>query len=155
MLKDFSLSALTAGFLAVLISYAGPMVLMFQAASAAQISTEMMITWVWAISIGAAVSGIVLSTLLKVPVITAWSAPGSALLITLGCWWAGHLDGTRALHAAVGYVVLSLGFVLADMEAAVQVARATTLHAASLKDAGLPFSREASIAKLTATRELE
>ncbi|HRM22698.1 MAG TPA: benzoate/H(+) symporter BenE family transporter, partial [Neisseria sp.] len=83
MLKDFSLSALTAGFLAVLISYAGPMVLMFQAASAAQISTEMMITWVWAISIGAAVSGIVLSTLLKVPVITAWSAPGSALLITL------------------------------------------------------------------------
>lgn len=40
-------------------------------------------------------------------------AYASALLITLGCWWAGHLDGTRALHAAVGYVVLSLGFVLA------------------------------------------
>ena len=37
------------------------------------------------------------------------------------------------------------------MEAAVQVARATYLHAARLKDAGLPFSREASIAKLTAT----
>ncbi|UAL29153.1 acyl-CoA dehydrogenase family protein [Nocardioides rotundus] len=44
-----------------------------------------------------------------------------------------------------------LAFVLADMEAAVQVARATYLHAARLKDAGLPFSREASIAKLTAT----
>ena len=37
------------------------------------------------------------------------------------------------------------------MEAAVQSARASTLHAARLKDAGLPFSREASIAKLVAT----
>ena len=44
-----------------------------------------------------------------------------------------------------------LGFVLADMEAAVQTARQMTLHAARLKDAGLPFGREASIAKLTAT----
>jgi alkylation response protein AidB-like acyl-CoA dehydrogenase len=44
-----------------------------------------------------------------------------------------------------------LGFVLADMEAAVQSARATTLQAARLKDAGLPFRREASVAKLVAT----
>jgi len=44
-----------------------------------------------------------------------------------------------------------LAFVLADMEAAVQSARATTLHAARLKDTGLPYGREASIAKLVAT----
>jgi alkylation response protein AidB-like acyl-CoA dehydrogenase len=44
-----------------------------------------------------------------------------------------------------------LAFVLADMEAAVQSARAMTLHAARLKDRGLPFGREASIAKLVAT----
>jgi alkylation response protein AidB-like acyl-CoA dehydrogenase len=44
-----------------------------------------------------------------------------------------------------------LAFVLADMEACVQAARATTLHAARLKDAGLPFRREASVAKLVAT----
>ena len=44
-----------------------------------------------------------------------------------------------------------LSFLLADMEAAVQSSRATYLHAARLKDRGLPFSREASIAKLTAT----
>jgi alkylation response protein AidB-like acyl-CoA dehydrogenase len=44
-----------------------------------------------------------------------------------------------------------LAFVLADMEAAVQTARQITLHAARLKDAGLPFGREASIAKLVAT----
>src|SRR5512139_3783316 len=44
-----------------------------------------------------------------------------------------------------------LAFLLADMEAAVQSARAIALHAARLKDAGLPFGREASIAKLVAT----
>ncbi|WP_148613423.1 acyl-CoA dehydrogenase family protein [Nocardioides rubriscoriae] len=44
-----------------------------------------------------------------------------------------------------------LGFLLADMEATIQTARATTLHAARLRDAGLPFGREASVAKLVAT----
>ena len=44
-----------------------------------------------------------------------------------------------------------LAFVLADMAAAVESARATYLHAARLRDAGRPFSRQASIAKLVAT----
>lgn len=44
-----------------------------------------------------------------------------------------------------------LGFVLADMAAAVESARAVTLHAAKLKDRGLTFGKEASIAKLVAT----
>ncbi|MBL1077196.1 acyl-CoA dehydrogenase family protein [Nocardia sp. 2] len=44
-----------------------------------------------------------------------------------------------------------LGFVLADMAAAVDSARATYLDAARRRDAGLPYSRQASVAKLTAT----
>jgi alkylation response protein AidB-like acyl-CoA dehydrogenase len=44
-----------------------------------------------------------------------------------------------------------LAFVLADMAAAVESARATTLAAARRKDAGMPYSRQASIAKLVAT----
>ncbi|MFD9316259.1 acyl-CoA dehydrogenase family protein [Streptomyces sp. NPDC060053] len=44
-----------------------------------------------------------------------------------------------------------LAFVLADMGAAIESARATALSAARLKDLGLPFTREASIAKLVAT----
>jgi len=81
--RDLSLSAVAAGFLAVLISYAGPLVIVFQAAQAAQVSPDMTASWVWAISVGAGLSGIVLSLWLKAPVITAWSAPGTALLITL------------------------------------------------------------------------
>ena len=81
--EDWSLSATVAGFLAVLISYAGPLIIFFQAAQQAQVSPEMMISWIWGISIGAAVAGIYLSIKFKVPVITAWSAPGTALLVTL------------------------------------------------------------------------
>jgi alkylation response protein AidB-like acyl-CoA dehydrogenase len=44
-----------------------------------------------------------------------------------------------------------LGFVLADMAAAVDSARATYLDAARRRDAGLPYSRQASVAKLIAT----
>src|SRR5690606_41413295 len=44
-----------------------------------------------------------------------------------------------------------LALLLADMAAAVETARAATLRAARLKDSGLPYSKEASIAKLIAT----
>ena len=81
--KDLSIPAITAGFVAVLVSYSGPLAIFFQAAQSADISSTMMTSWVWAISIGAAVSGIFLSLWLKVPVVTAWSAPGTALLVTL------------------------------------------------------------------------
>lgn len=81
--QDWSISATVAGFLAVLISYSGPLIIFFQAAQQAQVSPEMMISWIWGISIGAAVAGIYLSIKFKVPVITAWTAPGTALLVTL------------------------------------------------------------------------
>lgn len=82
-LKDSSLSAVLAGFLAVVISYSGPLVIFFQAASAAHAPQAMMASWIWAISLGAGVSGLWLSWRLKTPIITAWSAPGTALLVTL------------------------------------------------------------------------
>ncbi|MEI1702882.1 benzoate/H(+) symporter BenE [Acinetobacter baumannii] len=81
--NDWSISATVAGFLAVLISYSSPLIIFFQAAQRAHVSTDMMVSWIWGISIGAAVSGIYLSIKYKTPVITAWSAPGTALLVTL------------------------------------------------------------------------
>lgn len=81
--NDWSISATVAGFLAVLISYSGPLIIFFQAAQRAHVSTDMMVSWIWGISIGAAVSGIYLSIKYKTPIITAWSAPGTALLVTL------------------------------------------------------------------------
>ena len=62
------------------------------------------------------------------------------------------VDGAGlAVGVAAGIDHQGLAFLLADMEAAVASARATYLHAARLRDAGRPFSREASVAKLVAT----
>lgn len=81
--SDISASAIAAGFLAVVISYAGPLLIFIQAGNTANASTEMMSSWVWAISIGAAISSIYLCLVTKIPVVTAWSAPGTALLVSL------------------------------------------------------------------------
>lgn len=79
---DFSLSALAAGLIAVAVSYAGPAVIVFQAANVGHLTTAQVTSWIWAISIGSGLTGLFLSLRYKVPVITAWSTPGAALLLT-------------------------------------------------------------------------
>lgn len=81
MSKDISLSAIIAGLIAVIISYAGPLLIVFQAANAAHLDSAMLSSWIWAISIGSGVTGIILSLRYRTPVITAWSTPGAALLV--------------------------------------------------------------------------
>ena len=104
---DWSVSATVAGFLAVLISYSGPLIIFFQAAQKAQVAPEMMISWIWGISIGAAASGIFLSIKYKVPVITAWSAPGTALLVTL--FPNISLNEAVAAYITAALVILFIG----------------------------------------------
>jgi alkylation response protein AidB-like acyl-CoA dehydrogenase len=107
----------------------------------------------------------------RVPAGRRLGEEGDGLKIALAGLDAGRLGiaavatglAQGALDAAVAYAReretfgkpiiehQGLGFVLADMAAAVESARATTLHAARLKDQGRPFSREASIAKMVAT----
>ncbi len=99
--RDWSASAVAAGFLAVLVSYSGPLAIFYQAAQKAQLGNDMFASWVWAISIGAAVSGMYLSWSLKIPVITAWSAPGTALLITL-------FPDLSIAHAIGAYITAAL-----------------------------------------------
>jgi alkylation response protein AidB-like acyl-CoA dehydrogenase len=107
----------------------------------------------------------------RVPVERRLGAEGDGLKIALAGLDAGRLGiaavatglAQGALDHAVAYARdretfgtriidhQGLGFVLADMEATVESARATLLHAARLKDQGRPYSREASVAKLVAT----
>ncbi|MGQ8841915.1 benzoate/H(+) symporter BenE family transporter [Serratia sp. TSA_7] len=99
--QDFSLSAVVAGAIAVIVSYAGPLIIVFQAASAAHLPTEVISSWIWAISIGSGITGLILSWHLRVPVITAWSTPGAALLV-------GLLPGVKINEAVGAYIVSSL-----------------------------------------------
>ncbi|MGZ0782615.1 benzoate/H(+) symporter BenE family transporter [Pseudomonas saponiphila] len=99
--KDLSLSAVIAGLIAVIISYAGPLIIVFQAAREAHMPSDQVSSWIWAISIGSGLTGLLLSWRLKVPVITAWSTPGAALLVSM--------LPTVSLPQAIGaYVVASL-----------------------------------------------
>lgn len=81
--KEIPITAWVAGFLAVLVSYAGPLVIFIQAAQVGHVSNAELTSWIWGISMGAGVSGLLLSWWLKQPIITAWSAPGTALLLSL------------------------------------------------------------------------
>lgn len=75
---------LTAGFLVVLVSYAGPLLVYLQASRAMGVSAAEFSSWVFAISITAGLTSIGLSLWTRAPVVTAWSAPGTVLLISLG-----------------------------------------------------------------------
>ena len=85
--RDFSLSASVAGVIAVMVSYGGPAAIIFQAASLAGLTADQLTSWIWAISIGSGVAGLVLSMAYRAPVIIAWSTPGAALL---AAGWAAY-----------------------------------------------------------------
>ncbi|MEU0313086.1 acyl-CoA dehydrogenase family protein [Nocardioides sp. NPDC006273] len=107
----------------------------------------------------------------RIPVERRLGAEGEGLRIALAGLDAGRLGiaavatglAQGALDAAVAYAQeretfderiidhQGMAFLLADMAAAVESARATYLAAARRKDAGLPYSRQASVAKLVAT----
>ncbi len=84
MLKDLSLSAVVAGFVAVLVGFTSSVVIVFQAAAALGATPAQTTSWIWALGIGMAATSISLSLSYRQPVLTAWSTPGAALLVTAG-----------------------------------------------------------------------
>lgn len=71
-----------AGLISVIVNYGGTFILVFQAAKVAGLSPELTASWVWSISIGVGVTGILLSGISREPIITAWSTPAAAFLVT-------------------------------------------------------------------------
>ncbi|MCR5864819.1 benzoate/H(+) symporter BenE family transporter [Aquincola sp. J276] len=80
--EDFSWQALTAGLVAVVVGYAGPTVLVFKVAESAHLSEAQIVSWLWAYSIGAGLTTMVASLQYRMPLVTAWSTPGIAFLMT-------------------------------------------------------------------------
>ncbi len=74
--------AVAAGFAAVLIGYSSSAVIVFQAARAAGATPEQTGSWMIALGIGMGLTTLGLSWRYKMPIITAWSTPGAALLVT-------------------------------------------------------------------------
>lgn len=102
--KDL-VNPIVAGMISVLVNYGGTFILIFQAAHVAGLSPEMTASWVWSISIGVGVTGLWLSYRYREPIITAWSTPGAAFLVTA-------LATTPYAEAIGAYMVSALAFVV-------------------------------------------
>lgn len=82
LLKDLSLSAIAAGFVTVLVGFASSAVIVFQAAQSLGASPAEISSWMWALGLGMGLTCIGLSLRYRMPVVTAWSTPGAAMLIS-------------------------------------------------------------------------
>lgn len=94
-----------AGLVSVIVNYGGTFILVFQAAQIAGLSPELTASWVWSISIGVGVTGILLSWFSREPIITAWSTPAAAFLVTA-------LATTSYAEAVGAYLICAAAFVV-------------------------------------------
>ncbi|OZI40415.1 benzoate transporter [Bordetella genomosp. 1] len=96
---------IVAGLISVIVNYGGTFVLVFQAANVAGLSPSLTASWVWSISIGVGLTGILLSWVTREPIITAWSTPAAAFLVTA-------LATTPYAEAVGAYLVAAAAFVI-------------------------------------------
>src|SRR3990167_4364773 len=94
--KDLSLSAFTAGFVAVLVGFTSSVAIVFRAARAFQATPAQITSWMWALGLGMGLCSMLPSLWLRKPVMVAWSTPGAAVLATAG------LAGGFSMAEAVG-----------------------------------------------------
>lgn len=80
--RDNSVSAIAAGFVTVLVGFASSAAIVFQAAQALGATPGQTASWMWALGLGMGATCIGLSLRWKMPVVTAWSTPGAAVLVT-------------------------------------------------------------------------
>jgi len=99
--KDLSLSAFTAGFVAVLVGFTSSVAIVFQAAQAFGATPAQITSWMWALGLGMGLCSLVPSLILRKPVMVAWSTPGAAVLATAG------LAGGFTMGEAVGAFMVS------------------------------------------------
>ena len=83
-MRTFSipLPTVLSGFVAVLVGYASSAAIIWQAALAAGATTGQIAGWMTALGLAMGVSTLVLTLWYRAPVLTAWSTPGAALLVT-------------------------------------------------------------------------
>lgn len=110
MLKDLSLPAVVAGFIAVLVGYTSSVALVFAAAQALGATPEQTASWLWALGLGMALTSTGLSLWYRRPVLTAWSTPGAALIA------ASH--GLALPEATGAFIVCALLIALAGYSGA-------------------------------------
>ena len=106
-LQDFSLSAATAGFVAVLVGFTSSVAIVFQAATALGATPAQLGSWMWALGLGMGLCSLIPSLWLKKPVMVAWSTPGAAVLATAGVGGGfGMAEATGAFLVCAALITL-------------------------------------------------
>ncbi len=98
-LAAFGIPALVAGFVAVLVSYTSSAAIVFQAAAAAGATPQQTAGWLSMLGLAMGGTSLLLSLWYRTPILTAWSTPGAALLVT-------SLPGT-SINDAVGVFIFA------------------------------------------------
>ncbi|GMV28272.1 MAG: benzoate transporter [Rhodanobacteraceae bacterium] len=104
--RDLSLPAVVAGFVTVLVGFTSSAAIVFQAAQAAGATPAQVASWMWALGLGMGLTCIVLSLRYRVPVVTAWSTPGAAMLAT-GAAGLGIEQATGAFVVSAVLITLA------------------------------------------------
>ena len=105
--RDLSVSAFTAGFVAVLVGFTSSIAIVFQAALAFGATPAEIASWMWALGIGMGLCSLVPSLWLRKPVMVAWSTPGAAVLATAGAAGGFSMgDAVGAFMASAALITL-------------------------------------------------
>lgn len=78
--RDVSVSTGVAGFVAVLVGFTSSAAIVFAAAQALGATPAQTVSWIWALGLGMGITSLGLSLWYRLPVLTAWSTPGAAVL---------------------------------------------------------------------------
>jgi benzoate membrane transport protein len=106
-LSDLSLSAATAGFVAVLVGFTSSVAIVFQAATSLGATPAQISSWMWALGLGMGLCTLLPSLWLRQPVMVAWSTPGAAVLATAGIAGGfGMAEATGAFIVCAALIVL-------------------------------------------------
>ncbi len=108
MFRDFSFTAVVAGFVAVLVGFTSSVAVLFQATQNLSATPAQTASWLWALGIGMAVTSIVLSRIYRQPILIAWSTPGAAVIASAAA--EGHLTLPQATGA---FMVCAVMIILA------------------------------------------
>ena len=95
--KDLSVSAVSAGFVAVLVGFTSSVAIVVQAAQSFHATPGEIASWMWALGLGMGLCSLVPSLWLRKPVMVAWSTPGAAVLAAAGT--TGQFDMAQAIGA--------------------------------------------------------
>ncbi|MED6325309.1 MAG: benzoate/H(+) symporter BenE family transporter [Pseudomonadota bacterium] len=103
-MSKWKLSHISAGLTAVTVGYSSSVVIIIDVARKAGASDDIVVSWLLALGLGMGITCILFSWLSKLPVVTAWSTPGAAFLLTS----IGDYRLSEAIGAFILCALLSL-----------------------------------------------